>query len=96
MQDLYIYYRVREANAAELAPKVRAMQQQLATKLGIVGKLKRRPQAPDGVQTWMEVYLATSTGFEAVLAAAVHDAGLGVLIDGKRHTEVFLDIAPCA
>jgi hypothetical protein len=44
----------------------------------------------------MEVYAGTPDGFEAVLAAAVRDAGLAELIDGERHIEFFMDIHPCA
>ena len=96
VHDLYVYYRVAEENAAALAPKVCAMQQQLVATLGVVGKLKRRPHAAEGVQTWMEVYLATSAGFDSALQAAVHGAELASLIDGERHIEVFIDLSACA
>jgi hypothetical protein len=100
MQDLYIYYRVAEANSAALASKVGAMQQQLGATFGVVGQLKRRPQASGDVQTWMEVYLGTRVGFEQALADAVRDAGLAALIDGERHIEIFTDVlsgeTPCA
>ena len=91
-QDLYIYYRVAEANSHTLAAKVLAMQQQLATSAGVAGQLKRRPQASDGVQTWMEVYPGTDHGFDAALADAVRDAQLAKLIEGERHIEVFTDV----
>lgn len=87
MTDLYIYYRVPEAAAAALAPRVRAMQASLG-----IGQLKRRPDAPAGVQTWMEVYPAAPEGFAARLAQAVDAAGLAAHIDGARHTEVFVDL----
>jgi hypothetical protein len=96
MADLYIYYRVPEAHAAQLAPRVLAMQAQLAVEHGVAGQLKRRPEAADGQQTWMEIYPATGAGFDAALAAAVHDAALIALIAGQRHTEVFTDISTCA
>jgi hypothetical protein len=96
MLDLYIYYRVRDEQAAELAPRVLAMQAGLASSHGVHGQLKRRPGSADGVQTWMEIYSATSEGFDAALGSAVQDAALSGLIDGKRHTEVFTDIKPCA
>ncbi len=91
MTDLYIYYRVPEANAAQLAPRVQAMQARLGS-----GQLKRRPGSTDGQQTWMEIYLDTGAGFDAALAAAVHDAALLEQIDGQRHTEVFMDVDTCA
>jgi hypothetical protein len=96
MADLYIYYRVPEANAAQLAPRVHAMQAQLAAAHGVAGQLKRRPQAAEGMQTWMEIYPGTGAGFDAALAAAVQQAAVLEQIDGKRHTEVFMDVETCA
>jgi hypothetical protein len=96
MHDLYIYYRVREAHAALLAPRVLAMQAGLREAHGVAAQLKRRPDASGGLQTWMEVYTATGAGFDAALAAAVQQAALSELIDGKRHTEVFTDLSTCA
>jgi hypothetical protein len=91
MSTLYIYYRVREENAAVLAPKVRAMQAALEN-----GEVLRRPESKDGQQTWMEVYAAADAGFGERLAAAVDSAGLLPLIDGPRHTETFVELPPCA
>lgn len=96
MTELYIYYRVQEQRAAELAPQVVAMQQRLSAELGVQAQLKRRPNAKDGLQTWMEVYLATPAGFDGALDEAVKQSGILAWIDGERHTEVFMDIAPCA
>jgi hypothetical protein len=96
MADLYIYYQVRERDATALAPRVRAMQAALAARHGVAGQLKRRPEARDGLQTWMEVYPATGAGFDAALEAAVHAAALPELIEGRRHTEVFTDLITCA
>lgn len=91
MRDLYIYYRVRDEHAAQLAPRVRAMQAALGS-----GQLKRRPGASDGVQTWMEVYPDAPAGFDTALALAVSQAALPELIAGERHTEVFMDLDSCA
>ena len=44
----------------------------------------------------MEIYLAIPEGFDATLAHAVEHAELDALIDGARHAEYFMDIAPCA
>jgi hypothetical protein len=87
MTDLYIYYRVPETAAAALAPRVRAMQAALG-----MGQLKRRPEAPDGMQTWMEVYPAAPPDLAGRLARAVQEAGIAPYIDGARHTEVFVDL----
>ena len=94
--DLYIYYQVKEADAASLLAAVVAMQAALAARHGVAVQLKRRPQAQDGRQTWMEVYAATPEGFAAALEDAVQQAGLSAWIAGPRHTEVFTDLVPCA
>ncbi len=94
--DLYIYYKVKDADAASLQAAVAVMQAALAQRHGVAGQLKRRPEARDGVQTWMEVYPATPEGFAAALDSAVHEAGVLEWIAGLRHTEVFTDVAPCA
>jgi hypothetical protein len=94
--DLYVYYRVRDEDAERLLPRVRAMAAALAAAHGVVPQLKRRPGSTDGVQTWMEVYPATGPGFTEALADAASAAELDPLIAGPRHTEVFLDLPPCA
>ncbi len=96
MNDLYIYYQVREADAAALALRVRAMQERLHAERHVAGQLKRRPEARDGLQTWMEIYPAASAGFDAALSVAVQDAALSELIAGARHIEIFTDLDTCA
>lgn len=96
MADLYIYYRVRDQHAAALEPRVRVMQAGIAARHGVNGQLKRRPEAKDGLQTWMEIYPVTGAGFDAALDAAVQEAALSELIEGERHTEVFTDLITCA
>lgn len=96
MNDLYVYYRVRDARAAQLLQRLRAMHAALADAHGIIGQIKRRPGSHEGVQTWMEIYPSTGGGFDAVLERAVRDAALAELIDGPRHTEVFTDVETCA
>ena len=92
MIDLYVYYKVREEDAAGLAPRVRAMQAQL----GATGQLKRRPEARDGLQTWMEVYPDAPEGFDAIVERAASAAGLDLLTQGPRRSEIFTDLVPCA
>jgi hypothetical protein len=96
MNDLYVYYKVRDEHASQLELRLRMMQAELGLSTGIYGELKRRPEAKNGVQTWMECYLATDTGFDAALASAAQHAEISHLIDGERHTEVFTDVSPCA
>ena len=92
MIDLYVYYKVREADALALAPRVRALQAQV----GVPAQLKRRPGARDGLQTWMEVYPGVDDGFPARLDAAARAAALDGLIDGPRRAEIFMDLPTCA
>jgi hypothetical protein len=92
MIDLYVYYKVRELDAAALAPRVRALQ----ARVGVPAQLKRRPDVRDGLQTWMEVYPGVADDFPARLAAAAHDAGVEGLIDGPRRAEIFTDLPTCA
>jgi len=94
--DLYIYYQVKDADAASLLAAVVPMQAALCARHGVACQLKRRPEARDGKQTWMEVYAATPAGFSAALDAAVEQAGLAAWTAGPRHTEVFTDLVPCA
>jgi hypothetical protein len=96
MNDLYVYYKVRREHADQLEMNLRIMQAELGAGTGIYGDIKRRPVEKDGVQTWMESYLATGPGFEDTLDAAVREAGLAQWISGERHTEIFTDLDPCA
>jgi hypothetical protein len=92
MVDLYVYYKVREQDAQALAPRVRAMQAGLAGHDRAL--LQRRPEARDGLQTWMEVYPGVDDGFDARLEEAVRAAGLLDAIQGPRRSEVFIDLNP--
>lgn len=93
--DLYIYYQVKEADTASLQAAVVLMQTELGQQHGVSCQLKRRPEASDGLQTWMEVYAAVPGDFAAALAVAVDHAGLAAWTSGARHTEVFTDLVPC-
>ncbi len=94
--DLYVYYKVRADAAAALAPRVRALQAALASKYGVAVQLKRRPEARDGLQTWMEVYPDVDGEFAAALEAGAAQADVVALIEGPRRAEVFMDLTPCA
>jgi hypothetical protein len=96
MVDLYVYYKVRLEDAAELAPRVRAMQTGLTgARTGPGGPLlQRRPEARDGLQTWMEVYPGVDEAFGARAEQAFLDAGLAGFIQGPRRSEVFIDLLP--
>jgi hypothetical protein len=92
MIDLYVYYKVREADAPALAPRVRVLQ----ARVGVPAQLKRRPDVRDGLQTWMEIYPSVDDGFPARLDTAAREAGFEGLIQGERRTEIFTDLPTCA
>ncbi|MEG1053059.1 MAG: DUF4936 family protein [Janthinobacterium sp.] len=96
IKDLYVYYQVKEEHAQALEARVRAMQAKLAAASGVAPQLKRRPDSKDGLQTWMEIYPVVGEGFTELLAGASDEAGLLSLTAGVRHTEVFMDLPPCA
>ena len=93
MIDLYVYYKVRDEDAARLEPLVRGLQARVAA---CGARLMRRPGSKEGVQTWMEVYPGVTDAFAARLEAAALEAGLEGLIAGPRRAEVFLELSPCA
>lgn len=94
--DLYIYYRVKEADALHLQQQAAAMQDTLAVQIGVAAALKRRPAPEQGLYTFMEVYPAVPADFEGALERAVAQAGLSGLIQGARHIEIFQDATSCA
>ncbi len=94
--DLYIYYRVPLADTTLFLAEVSELQDNLAHLYTVRTALKRRPVAQDGMHTWMEVYLDVDEDFPVRLEQAVAASKLPSLIDGKRHTEQFLDLSLCA
>lgn len=94
MIDLYVYYKVRDEDAAALAPLVCALQARVIQPGA--ARLLRRPESQDGVQTWMEVYPDVPEAFAAALEAAASQAGIGHLVQGPRRVEVFVEFPPCA
>jgi hypothetical protein len=94
MVDLYVYYKVRDEHADQLAPLVCALQTTLIQPGH--ARLLRRPDSRDGLQTWMEVYPDVPERFALDLEKAVAGAGLEGLVQGPRHVEVFTEIPPCA
>ncbi len=80
---LYVYYRVPEADAAEALAAFRA-----ARGASDEPRLMRRPDATQGLQTWMEVYDSAAGEAEARIAAA-----MAVWVSGERHREHFVPLA---
>lgn len=100
MQELFIYYRVEAAHAAEAQARIRQWQRELRSAHTVLcdARLLMRPDARDGCQTWMETCALSLPAGDAV-AARLHallaqgPADLPGRIDGQRHLEVFV---PCA
>lgn len=88
--DFYIYYHVQQAKAATLREYVKTMQQELMTTYSVHAALKRRPDAINDQQTWMEIYLDVPNNFDDALQRAVQKFGLGEFIEGMRHVERFV------
>jgi hypothetical protein len=92
MRELFIYYRVRNADAGAACNAVMAMHDALrSSHAGLRARLLIRRE--DDVQTWMETYssAAGSPGIDAALEALIeaHAKGLAPFIDGARHVEAF-------
>ncbi|MFZ6649682.1 DUF4936 family protein [Undibacterium sp. TJN25] len=95
--DCYIYYRAEAQHQQQVGQQAGKLLQ-LFEQAGVATELKRRPEAENGMHTWMEVYKGVPQDFEAQMRAALqHTQLLAVIADGgKRHIEYFMDITPCA
>ena len=92
MRELFVYYRIRDADAAAARGAVAAMQDTLrSSRPGLHARLLIRRE--DRGQTWMETYStsAASSGIDAAFEALieVHARDLASFIDGTRHVEAF-------
>lgn len=100
MRELFVYYRVRSADAAVANAAVRAMQAQLrARHPELIARVLCRADSGGGDQTWMETWAADPArapqGIDAALQAAIDEAALTLQpwLVGPRHTEVFVACA---
>ena len=95
MSELFIYYRVRSADAPAVQAAVAQLQAQLRTDYPrLIARLLRRPVEEDGLQTWMETY-ASDDGIGDAMRIDIETRALALssVLAGPRHTEVFV---PCA
>ena len=95
MNELFIYYRVRSADAPTAQAAVAQLQARLRTDYPrLIARLMRRPIEENGLQTWMEIY-ASDEGIGEAMRIDIETRALALssLLDGPRHTEVFV---PCA
>ncbi|WP_298829402.1 DUF4936 family protein [uncultured Piscinibacter sp.] len=100
MRELFIYYRSHADHADAVRAKVRGFQARLRLEHpGLVARLLRRPEVKQGLLTWMETYssdtMTSGLALDDSLQQQIetHAACLTGLIEGDRHTEVFI---PCA
>jgi len=98
-RELFIYYRATIENASVLHAAALSLQAELrARHPGLQARLLRRPEAADGLHTWMETYAAPSSthGISESLRGEIESAAhakLASLISGPRHTESFIACA---
>jgi Domain of unknown function (DUF4936) len=94
MRELFIYYRVRDTDAAAAREAVAVMQLDLRrSRPGLHTRLMTRQGVDGGAQTWMETYSlagdppGVDAGTESEIEAQA--ARLARFIDGTRHVEAF-------
>jgi hypothetical protein len=99
-RELYVYYRVRDSASAQAHAQVMHLHAELlASWPQLKMRLLRRPEASDGLQTWMEVYAVDPAdpqmGIDGVLEAEIEAAAMRclTLIEGARHVEVFMPLS---
>jgi hypothetical protein len=97
MRELYVYYRVREAEAAAAQRDIESLQAELrAIHVGLDARLLRRPEANDGLLTWMEIYARPTDprGVDEMLQAEIEARAVnhGKHLEWPRHVEVFVGL----
>ncbi|MEO8059045.1 MAG: DUF4936 family protein [Burkholderiales bacterium] len=100
MPELFIYYRLDLTDSPAALRAVMRFQGDLRSRHPwLRTRLLQRPQADDGLETWMETYSAdpamNSTGITPEVAAQIEQAAavLVPFLRGARHTELFLACA---
>ena len=92
-RELYVYYRVAQSHWRDAADAVSAWQRELCrAQSGLSARLLRRPDAPDGHVTLMEIYAgaADMAVLEALQAPIAQGApALAAWLIGERHVERF-------
>jgi hypothetical protein len=93
--ELYVYYRVAQANAPAALQTVLGFQQRLREHHpGLAARVLRRSDARGDGVTLMEIYAfddGRSTGIDPVLHSRIDEvaAALTPLLSSPRHTEAF-------
>jgi hypothetical protein len=91
--SLYVYYRIPARNVAQARLAAKRAADSIEAKAGQRPRMMRRPDADhEGRQTWMEVYEGWNPAWAELVVHALRDSGLGSLIEGDRHEELFIDM----
>jgi len=97
MRELFVYYRVRDADVAAARQAVQAMQDGLrAAHSGLEARLLVRAGEGEASQTWMETYALPGAregigpGLEERIEAQA--ATWAQLVAGPRHVEAFVPV----
>lgn len=93
MIALYVYYKTPVAQDAAVREAVARLAALVAQAGHAPFGTWRRPEARDGLRTWMEVHAPVPArevdALEALLARSAAQAGLEALLVGARHVERF-------
>lgn len=96
--DCYIYYKANVENARQIQVCVKRLQQYVVDNLWASSdfamaapQLQRRPEASDGIHTWMEVYKNVPAQFERIARDAAIASGILEHVVGERRLEYFID-----
>ena len=92
MRELFVYYRIRDADVTAARAAVRTMQDRLRqTHPGLATRVLGRRGEDDGLQTWMEIYSLPGAGIDPGLEAEIERQATSwaALVAGPRHVEAF-------
>ncbi|WMW78899.1 DUF4936 family protein [Undibacterium cyanobacteriorum] len=87
----YVYFKAHLNNQTAVLQCLTRLQTSLR-QLGLKPEVQKRPNAHDGIETWMEIYRDIPEDFEETLAKTVSQSGLYSHIIGKRHLEYFVTV----
>ena len=91
--DRFVFYRWRASQESAYLAQARTRLAQLHQSSGIEGLLRRRPEAKEGLHTWMESFIDLPAAQEAAVSAHLADPRSASFIEGERHTERFVRLA---
>lgn len=90
VDECYVYYRAHRDDEARVLASVGALHDRLRlAQPGLETRLLRRPEAHDGLHTWMEVYRHTMAPLDVAALEAVAEAATAHWRVGDRHVERF-------